>query len=150
MGDNGRADVYGVDMAHGYHLRRPVLFSALPASLPAHEVFRLRCREDRICMDRLSRDLFVSGGGGDGEPVQRLPRRTVRPRRTGVRNLRLNLRVLRAASGDVRYIRADRQNAEGELDHSVVAAPTAEAHVSRLPPGEQIYHSRSERQHVRL
>ena len=61
LGDYGRANVHRIDLAHGNHLRRPILFFPLPTSLPAHEVSGLRRRKDRLRLDRLDRYMLVPG-----------------------------------------------------------------------------------------
>ena len=141
LGYNGRAVVHGVDLAHGNHLCRSLLFASLPSSLPTHKVSDLRRGKDRLRLDRIHLNLLVSVRFRARQSNQHLPRWTLRPGSGGLHHLRVDLRVLRSSGGDVRYLCADGQDAAvsyHEVNPVVLAPETAPARRGRPPSGAEI------------
>jgi len=101
VGDNGRSAVHCVHLAHGDDLRRPLLLHAFPATLPTHTHARLRRCQDRFCLDRIHRNLLAAGDFRISEPTERVSRGSLCPRCAGIRNLRVDICVLRASGADV-------------------------------------------------
>ena len=153
VGNDGRPAVHGVHLAHGHHLGRPLLLVSLPAALPAHQVSRLRRGQDRVRLDRICRNLLVAGRRWPRQPVQRLPRRPLRTCCPRVRHLRLDVRVLRAARGDVRDVHADGEDApvgQGEVRVHDVAASASASVCRRLASGAEVDNPRRQRDLVGL